>query len=172
MCKNKQQFLIFAEKREMDSNIQTDNSQQKKTEQRNRLTILCIMSLIAIVLTGLYDFMLMAMKSVPEDVMKEALEISKQQIEQLNVGNAEEANLGIMYKMIDNSPFHFLFNIIELVGVILLLKKNKTGLHFYIASQIGFSYVAYVAQPEMALLLIMLCALWSLMYWRDVKEME
>ncbi|MCQ2229616.1 MAG: hypothetical protein MJZ13_07720 [Bacteroidales bacterium] len=152
----------------MDSiNQSTPNTQKRNT----RLTILCIISLVAIGMTSLYDLMLMAMKAMPEETLKEALEMSKQNMEQMQVGSAEEANIGMIYKMIDNSPFHLLFNVIELVGVILLMTRKKIGIHFYIASQIGLSYVAYITHPEMALMLILMCSLWSLMYWKEAKDL-
>lgn len=136
------------------------------------LMTLCIISLVAIGITSLSDLMFMITKAMPEEQIKEAMEMSKQLMEQSQPGSSEAADINLMYRAIDNSPFHLLFNLIELTGVIMLLMRRKMGLHFYIASQIGIAYVAYITFGAAGMSQIMMCFIWAYMYWMACKKLD
>lgn len=146
------------------------NTNTPSTNAQTWLTTLCILSLVAVGLTMLYDVALLLIKSTPSDVLQQAMQQSKDNIEQWGVADASAVDFGMMYKMIDNGQFHFLFNCIELVGLVLLMKKNEIGKHFYFASQIGFAYLSYITFQQAATMQILLCLIWSWLFWRTTKR--
>lgn len=141
-------------------------SLSEKTERTNKvLLIACITSLIAVAATSFFDLCLMMMNSVPDDVLKQAMEESRQMMESTGLGDPNEVGMSMMYSMIENAHFHLLFNIIESIGVIMLLVKRPIGIHFYIGSQIGFAYLAFATAGQGGLSQAMFCFLWSYLYW-------
>lgn len=144
----------------------------EKKNNTNWLFALCITSAIAVVFTSLYDIMLFMIHSAPDDVLQQAMNQSIDNIKQMGIQNADEVDFGMLYKMIDNSTFHLLFNVIEVIGIFLLLRHNKNGIHFYLASQIGFAVVAYLTFSQGAATHILLCFIWSWLYWRATKQAE
>ncbi len=134
------------------------------------ITTLCIFSLVATGLTMVYDFMLLLIKSAPTDVLQQAMQQSQENMKQFGMNGDYEIDFGMLYRMIDNAPFHLLFNIIEIIGILLIMKKIRNGLHFYIASQIGFAYLAFVTFQQNATLQILFCIIWAWLYWHYTKR--
>lgn len=141
-----------------------------KNNTNTGLLILGITSLIAVGTTALYDIMLFMLNSVSDEVLGQAIQQSRDNIVQMGFNNTDEVDFNIMYRMIDNALFHLLFNIVEAVGIILLFTKYKVGIHFYIASQIGFAYLAYATFGQSSIMQILLCIVWTWLYWRTTQK--
>ena len=143
----------------------TQPHQPMKSQLPTTLLVLAIMSLVAIGMTSLYDLMLMAVSNVPEEQFEAAMAQSQSNFEMYGL-DKDAVDMNSIYKMIANGKYHLLFNIVELIGVVLLLKRNRSGVHFYIASQIGIGFIAYMTMGAGALLQIFFCVFFAFLYWR------
>lgn len=150
-----------------------ENNNTTSTSRHPIITLLLIVSFVGVILTSIYDLMLAALQSVPDDTLNQAIEQSKTQLEPLNIGDESKVDFNVMFRMIDNSLYHLMFNIIEFAGLILLYRRYDIGVHFYIASQIGIAYISYITFQEASGSMIMTCVLFSLLYFfyhNKIKE--
>ena len=123
---------------------------------------MCIESRISI-FTSLFDLYLMLLEGVGKETFRQAYSSMS------NVNFEEVYSFAVA--MINNSWIHLLFNIVELVGVVMLFIRRWVGLHFYIASQIGFSYVAFVTFGFGGTLeFIFMSLLWIIIYIIAVRK--
>lgn len=148
-----------------------NNAPQQDNSRSSFVIILLITSLIAVGLTSVYDLMLLVIKSASPDVIAEAMEQSMEQVRQMGIGNPAEVDMTQMQRLIDNCGYHLLFNIIEFVAIVMLFLRKPQGIHFYLASQIGLAYVAYMTMGAASFLVILTCVLWSLLYWKAYLQM-
>ena len=129
------------------------------------LIVLCVLSLVSVFFTSLFDLYLMLLEGVGKETFRQAYS----SISMPNVNFEEVYSFAVA--MINNSWIHLLFNIVELVGVVMLFIRRWVGLHFYIASQIGFSYVAFVTFGfGGALEFIFMSLLWIIIYIIAVRK--
>ncbi len=122
------------------------------------LLIVCIASLTAVFFTSLMDLAFIVVTQMPYEEVKHVLEES-------GAGFTEE-QIAQCFNVYSQAPYHLVFNILELVGVVLLMKRKYIGFHLYAASQIGFCYVSYLAFGiELGASLIFFDLLWVLIYF-------
>lgn len=126
------------------------------------ILVLCIISLIAVVFTTLYDLMLMVYLSMSDAEIKQFVSESPM---------ASRFNSDMLYMLLDiihNSWIHLLFNVVEAVGLIMLLRRKWVGLHVYIASQIGLMWVTVVVFGMSGLLFYIVGIIWIVVYVKFV----
>lgn len=126
------------------------------------ILVLCIISLIAVVFTTLYDLMLMVYLSMSDAEIKQFISESPM---------ASRFNSDMLYMLlyiIHNSWIHLLFNVVEAVGLIMLLRRKWVGLHVYIASQIGLMWVTFVVFGMSGLLFYIGGIIWIVVYVKVV----
>jgi len=155
-------------------------------KKKNTLKILCVLSLISIgmaLFTGLINFLNGPLTM--EELEKSFLSMNSV----LSVfGNSKEVELAkkIAYDRmtIINTKFylHGTLNLITLftglIGVLLMLRKNKLGFHFYIIySILSFTFIYFVVPIKLAaqnelLIGAIFSAVWIFLYARQLKNMN
>ena len=76
-----------------------------------------------------------------------------------------------MLLLADMWPWFIAFNAIELVGVIMLLRKAYAGFHVYAASQVGLAGLMVISVGfSGALLSILWNALWVMLYFNVLRK--
>lgn len=165
---------------EQDFNTELENKRKK------RLTLLCTLSLISISVTLFTS--ILGFISGPLSV--EELDKSFQGMNSIlsGLGNSEEVEMAkkIAYEKmtIINSKFylHGTLNLITLLsglaGVLLMLRRNRLGFHFYIIySILSLTFVYFVVPIKLAvnneiLLSALFNGLWIFLYARLLKIMN
>jgi hypothetical protein len=159
---------------------------EETPKKRDVLKILCILSLISIGLTlftGIINFLNGPL--TVEELEKSFLTMNSA----LSVfGNSAEVELAkkIAYDRmtIINTKFylHGTLNLITLIsgliGVLLMLRKNKIGFHFYIIySILSFTFIYFVIPIKLAaqnelIIGALFSAVWIFLYARQLKNMN
>ncbi len=78
-----------------------------------------------------------------------------------------------MVTLIELGPLFIVFNIVEVVGVIMVMRGNNVGFHIYAASQIGLAGLMVITSGWAgSMLYILWNALWVMLYKRVMKSAE
>lgn len=133
------------------------------------LIVLSILSIIASVIAILYDISLMTLS---DDKLNEAIKIAKETFAQMQGIEMQQEQINLFYKMVDNALYHFIFNVIEIIGLIILLTKRTIGFHIYAASQIGIAWLAYMAFGAGGFSIIFVSLMCILIYWNATRILE
>jgi hypothetical protein len=159
---------------------------EETPKKKNTVKILCVLSLISIgmaLFTGLINFLNGPLTL--EELEKSFLSMNSV----LSVfGNSEEVELAkkIAYDRmtIINTKFylHGTLNLITLftglIGVLLMLRKNRLGFHFYIIySILSFTFIYFVVPIKLAaqnelIIGALFSAIWIFLYARQLKNMN
>jgi len=159
---------------------------EETPKKKNTVKILCVLSLISIgmaLFTGLINFLNGPLTL--EELEKSFLSMNSV----LSVfGNSEEVELAkkIAYDRmtIINTKFYLYgtLNLITLftglIGVLLMLRKNRLGFHFYIIySILSFTFIYFVVPIKLAaqnelIIGALFSAIWIFLYARQLKNMN
>ncbi len=104
---------------------------------RPALLVVCILSIVAVLGSCFFDFAFYYCSTIPRTDIYQMLSMQGQKFDQQQMDMAID--------MFGYAQYHLVFNVLELVGLLFLLFRRFIGFHIYAASQIGFSYVAYLA---------------------------
>lgn len=132
------------------------------------LTILCIAGFLSTAISLIYDLSLMSLSGISDGELKHLFETSMANMPAYDSKMISES-FGVMRSMLDFAWVHLLFNFVELVALIMLICKRLIGLHVYIASQIGFSWVTYMVFGGGGIMIILFNALWVFLFYSAVK---
>lgn len=124
---------------------------------------LCVLSIIAIAATSVYDLMLLLIHQYSPSQLHEMMSSMGQQV--------EKEQLDLVFSMADYSVYHLIFNVVELVGVILLLTRRSVGFHVYAAAQIGLCWVTAVGFQAAFQQTIFLSVIWVVAYYLAMRRM-
>lgn len=127
------------------------------------LICLCVLSIIAVAATSVYDLMLLLVRQYSPSQLREMMSSMGQQV--------EKEQLDLVFSMAEYSVYHFIFNIVELVGVIMLLMRRGMGFHVYAAAQIGLCWVAAVGFQSAFQQTIFLSVIWIVAYYLAMRRM-
>lgn len=129
------------------------------------LLIVCILSIIAATFGIIYGFGLMGLATMSRSDLESALAATG--------FGTDSQMLDQMLTLVDLGPWFIVFNIIEIVGVVLLLRMLWPGFHVYAASQIGLAGLMVIAVGFAgALVSIMWNAAWVLIYFNLFRRAE
>lgn len=128
------------------------------------LLVLCIISFVAVFFTSLYDLMLIPVSAISDGELMNMINQSPMSAQ------FTSDMLGMLRKLTGNAWLHLLFNVVEVVGLIMLLCKRWVGLHVYIASQIGLMYVTFVVFGMGGILIYLTAILWIVLYICAVRS--
>lgn len=129
------------------------------------LLIVCILSIIAATFGVMYGFGLIGLASLTRSDLESALEATG--------FGSDSQMLDQMFTLVDLGPWFIVFNIIEIVGVVLLMRMLWPGFHIYAASQIGLAGLMVIAVGFAgALVSIMWNAAWVLIYFNLFRRAE
>lgn len=129
------------------------------------LLILCILSLIGSLGGILYGMGLSSLAAVSSAELSKSLAMFGME------SNTEMINQ--MTTLIELGPLFIVFNIVELTGVIMIMRGNGIGFHIYAASQIGLAGLMVITSGWAgAMLYILWNAFWVMTYWRTIKSAE
>lgn len=141
--------------------MEEQTSEMRNTQQlplRPGLLAVCVLSICAIVVASLTDICFMFYASMPRQQIEEMLALSGQEL--------PTEQIDMVLNIVGYGVYHMIFNVVELVGVVLLLMRKFVGFHFYAASQIGYcavSYMAFGIAGSMSLIFINL--MWVVLYF-------
>ena len=79
--------------------------------------------------------------------------------------------IGTIYRFAANGVYYALFNILEIIGVGMLMRGDKRGFHAYAASQIGAVGVMTIVAGGGATTYILWCGLWTYIYYKMMQSM-
>ena len=127
------------------------------------LVALCVLSVVAVVATSVFDLMLIIVNQYSPSQMREMTAAMGQEV--------ETEQLDIVFSMAGYAVYHLIFNLVELAGVILLLTRRGVGFHVYAASQIGLCWVAAVGFESMLMQTIFLSFIWIVAYYLATRRM-
>lgn len=128
------------------------------------LLILCILSLIGSLGGILYGMGLSSLAAVSSAELSKSLAMFGME------SNTEMINQ--MTTLIELGLF-IVFNVVELAGVIMIMRGNGIGFHIYAASQIGLAGLMVITSGWAgAMLYILWNAFWVMTYWRTIKSAE
>lgn len=121
------------------------------------LLIVCVLSLIGAAFGIFYGFGLIGVSAMSRADIEGALSAA---------GFADDGQIvEQMLLLSDLGPWFVVFNIIEIVGVVLVLRKLWAGFHVYTVSQIGLAGLMVIAVGfSGALVSILWNAAWVLIY--------
>ena len=127
------------------------------------LIILCVLSIIGASFGVFYGFGLAGIAAMPRADIESALAAT---------GFGSEPQLvDQMLLLADMWPWFIAFNAIELVGVIMLLRKAYAGFHVYAASQVGLAGLMVISVGfSGALISILWNALWVMLYFNVLRK--
>lgn len=127
------------------------------------LVALCVLSIVAVVATSVFDLMLIVVNQYSPSQMREMTAAMGQEV--------ETEQLDIVFSMAGYAVYHLIFNLVELAGVILLLTRRGVGFHVYAASQIGLCWVAAVGFESTLMQTIFLSFIWIVAYYLATRRM-
>lgn len=129
------------------------------------LLILCILSLIGSFGGILYGMGLSSLAAVSSAELSQSLSIFGME------SNTEM--ISQMTTLIELGPLFIVFNIVEIAGIIMIMRGNGIGFHIYAASQIGLAGLMVITSGWAgAMLYILWNAFWVMTYWRTIKSAE
>ncbi len=129
------------------------------------LLILCVLSLIGSFGGILYGMGLSSLAAVSEAELSQSLSMFGME------SNAQMIDQ--MVTLIELGPLFIVFNIVEVVGVIMVMRGNNVGFHIYAASQIGLAGLMVITSGWAgSMLYILWNALWVMLYKRVMKSAE
>lgn len=135
-----------------------------------RLKICCIVSLVATAATTLYALMLCACAGLSDDDMKQLIDTAMSTYQGATDANIIKESTAMLFRMINNAWFYVIFNVVEVAGLILMLRRNVQGRNIYIASQVGIIYSHYIVFGMSSILGV--DVLWIMTYVLAARELE
>ncbi len=129
------------------------------------LLILCILSLIGSFGGILYGMGLSSLANVSKAELADSLSM-------FGMGSNAEM-IDQMTTLIELGPLFIVFSIIEIIGVVMLMRGKGIGFHLYAASQIGLAGLMVISSGWAgSMLYILWNAFWVMTYWRVIKSAE
>lgn len=129
------------------------------------IKILYIFSIVGAIVGIFYGYSLMTIQDMSTADMQSALSMA-------GFAN-DDVMLGQIMSLSRMWPWFIVFNIVELVGLILMMRSNRIGLHFYAAAQVGLSALMIINFGVSASLVsIIWNVLWVVVYFRFFPAKE
>lgn len=127
------------------------------------LLIVCILSFIGATCGIFYGFGLIGVSAMSHTDIQNALAAA---------GFGDDGQLiGQMQTLIALGPWFVVFNIVEIVGVALVLRRMWAGFHVYAVSQIGLAGLMVISVGfSGALVSILWSAAWVLIYYNLMRR--
>ena len=129
------------------------------------LVVLCVFSIIGSVLGIFYGFGMVNVASMSADNIREMLEMTGM--------GADDQMVSLIISFASMGPWLIVFNILELAGVIIMMRAKWIGFHLYTAAQIGLAGLLVISMGmSNSFASILWNALWVLIYFRLMKSAE
>lgn len=129
------------------------------------IKILYIFSIVGAIVGIFYGYSLMTIQDMSSADMQSALSMA-------GFAN-DDVMLGQIMSLSRMWPWFIVFNIVELAGLILMMRSNRIGLHLYAAAQVGLSALMIINFGVSASLVsIIWNVLWVVVYFRFFPAKE
>lgn len=129
------------------------------------LIVLCVLSIIAATIGIFYGFGMSGMAAMSRADIENALSMA-------GFGDQPEL-VDQMLTLADLGPWFVVFNIVEIIGVVLIMRGLWMGFHVYTASQIGLVGLLVIAVGLAASVVsIMWNLAWVMLYYNLMRRAE
>ena len=147
-----------------------------KTEETVKKTItlrvLCILSSIASVIGVFYGLLMISIQDIPAEEARKAMEETRVMMDSHGM-DTTQVTLDMVYAIARQGQWFALFNLIEIVGLTLLVRGKFAGFHLYAASQLGVTGVFAIAIGfSSSLSYLIWNAIWVAVYYRVSKHLQ